>query len=310
MSEAALTRGTKVGFVGLGMMGWPMAHNLAAAGFELVVRDTDPERQRSFSEEHGCAPADSPADFAEAGVVVTMLPDDRVVRSAVLEWEGGIASALAPASVVLDMSSSHPDATKGLAEELAGLGLMVVDAPVSGGVVRATDGTLTLMIGGDDEQAFAAVQPVLEVLGGHLFRTGPIGSGHAMKALNNLVGGGTYALVVEALTIGQRYGLTSSTMIGVMNVSTARSFNTEVVVKDHVLTGAYDTRFAAGLLAKDVGIAATLAEATGVDAPLTRVVSSRWAEAAEDLGAAADHSEAHKSWFSADLAAAEPVSRA
>lgn len=299
--------GTTVGFVGLGMMGWPMAHNLAEAGFDLVVRDADPERQRSFADEHGCEAADSPSDFAAVGVVVTMLPDDRVVRAAVVEWEGGIASALEPGSVVLDMSSSNPNATTALAEELAGRGVKVVDAPVSGGIARAADGTLTLMIGSEDEQALAAVQPVLEVLGGHLFRTGPVGSGHAMKALNNFVGGGTYALVVEALAIGQRYGLSSATMVDVMNVSSARSFNTEVVVKDHVVTGAYDTRFAAGLLAKDVGIAASLAESAGVDAPLTRLVSSRWADAAAELGAGADHSEAHKSWWSADLTAADAV---
>jgi len=299
---------TRVGFVGLGMMGWPMAHNLVEAGFDLVVRDADEERQRRFAEEHGCAAADAPAAFADAGVVVTMLPDDRVVRTVIAEWNGGIAAALAPGAVVLDMSSSNPDATKALAEELAGRGLKVVDAPVSGGVGRAADGTLTLMIGGDDEDALAAVSPVLEVLGGHLFRTGPVGSGHAMKALNNLVGGGTYAIVAEALAIGQRYGLTSSTMIEVMNVSSGRSFNTEVVMKEHVLTGAYDTRFAAGLLAKDVGIAATLAEAAGVDAPLTKVVSSRWADAAADLGAAADHSAAHRSWWPADFTAGGAVS--
>jgi 3-hydroxyisobutyrate dehydrogenase len=295
--------GTKVGFVGLGMMGWPMAHNLAEAGVDLVVRDADPLRQRSFAEEHGCAAADSPADFAAAGVVVTMLPDDRVVRAVVIEWEGGIVSALTPGSVVLDMSSSNPNATRVLAEELVVHGVKIVDAPVSGGITRAADGTLTLMIGSDDEDAFAAVEPVLEVLGGHLFRTGPVGSGHAMKALNNFVGGGTYALVVEALAVGQHYGLSSETMIQVMNVSSGRSFNTEVVMKDHVLTGAYDTRFAAALLAKDVGIAAALAESAGVEAPFTRLVSSRWAQAATALGPGADHSEAHKTWWTAELAA-------
>lgn len=303
--------GGKVGFVGLGMMGWPMAHNLAEAGFELVVRDADPERQRRFADEHACPEASAPADFGQVDVVVTMLPDDRVVRAAIVEWDGGIASALGPGSVVLDMSSSNPNATKALGEELAASGVHVVDAPVSGGIARAADGTLTLMIGGDDAGAIAAVQPVLEVLGGHLFRTGPLGSGHAMKALNNFVGGGTYALTVEALAIGQRYGLSSATMVEVMNVSSARSFNTEVVVKDHVVTGAYDTRFAAGLLAKDVGIAAALAEAAGVDAPLTELVSSRWAAAAAELGGATDHSAAHKSWWSADLTTpAEAVSGA
>ena len=219
-----------------------------------------------------------------------------------LGWEGGIGAALARGAVVVDMSSSNPEGTTALGEELAAMGVSLVDAPVSGGIERAGTGTLAIMVGADDEDAVLTAQPVLDVLGAHFFRTGPLGSGHAMKALNNFVGGGTYALVVEALAIGQRFGLTPSTMIEVMNASTGRSFNTEVVVKDHVITGRYATRFALGLLSKDVGIAAKLAASSGVEAPLCRLVSGRWAEAAATLGPAADHSEAHKSWWQADLA--------
>jgi len=123
-----------------------------------------------------------------------------------------------------------------------------------------------------------------------------------MKALNNFVGGATYAVVVEALAVGRRFGLDPETMIDVMNASTGRSFNTEHVLKDHVLTEAYATGFALGLLAKDVGIAATLARSAEVDAPLCELVSRRWAEAASDLGGSADHSEAHKHWYPERLA--------
>jgi 3-hydroxyisobutyrate dehydrogenase len=230
-----------------------------------------------------------------------MLPDDRDVREAMLDWEGGIAASLPSGAVVLDMSSSNPDGTRALGERLAALGIRMVDAPVSGGVTRAEAGTLSLMIGGDDD-AVADVQPVLDVLGERLFRTGALGTGHAMKALNNFVGGSTYAVVVEALAVGQRFGLSPQTMIDVMNASSGRSFNTEHVVKDHVLTGAYATGFAVGLLAKDVGIAAALAESAGVEAPLCRLVSRRFAEAAAALGPAADHSEAHRQWWPAVLA--------
>jgi 3-hydroxyisobutyrate dehydrogenase len=295
---------TRVGFVGLGMMGWPMAHNLAEAGFDLVVRDADPERQRSFAVEHGCAAAAGPHDFASASVVVTMLPDDRAVRDVMLDWEGGIGAALGPGAVVVDMSSSNPEGTTALGRELAAIGLPLVDAPVSGGIQRAGTGTLTIMVGADDEDAVQIAQPVLDALGANFFHTGPLGSGHAMKALNNFVGGGTYTLVAEALAIGQRFGLTPDTMIDVMNASTGRSFNTEIVFKEHVITGRYDTRFAVGLLSKDVGIAAKLAGSSGVEAPLCQLVSARWAEAAAELGGATDHSEAHKSWSSADLTAA------
>jgi 3-hydroxyisobutyrate dehydrogenase len=290
-----------VGFVGLGKMGWPMARNLRAAGYSLTVNDADRAVQARFAAELGCVAADAPADFSAASLVVTMLPDDTTVRAAIVGWQGGIASSLAPGSVVVDMSSSNPEGTKSLGEELAQGGIGLVDAPVSGGISRAETGTLTLMIGGDDEDAIARARPALEVMGERLFRTGPLGSGHAMKALNNFVGGGTYAIVVEALAVGQKFGLAPATMIDVMNASTGRSFNTEVVLKEHVLTGEYATGFALGLLAKDVGIAASLAAAAEVDAPLLDLVSRRWAEAMADLGAAADHSEAHKHWWSARL---------
>jgi 3-hydroxyisobutyrate dehydrogenase len=282
-------------------MGRPMARNLVAAGYPLTVHDADSELQASFAKEHGCIAADRPEAFAAASVVVTMLPDDAAVQDAVLGWQGGIASTLAPGSVVVDMSSSRPEGTRELGRRLAELGVAVVDAPVSGGVTRAEAGTLTLMVGGDDEDAVERARPVLEVLGERRFRTGPLGSGHAMKALNNLVGGATYAVVVEALAIGQRYGLDPRVMIDVMNASSGRSFNTEHVVKDHVLTGAYGTGFSLGLLAKDVGIAAELADAADVDAPLAALVSRRYAEAATDLGSSADHSEAHKHWWDARL---------
>ena len=138
-------------------------------------------------------------------------------------------------------------------------------------------------------------------MGERLFRTGPLGSGHAMKALNNFVGGATYAVVAEALAIGERFGLAAQTMIDVMNASSGRSFNTEHVFKEHVLTGTYATGFALRLLAKDVAIAADLAETAHVDAPLVQLVSRRWADAADDLGPHADHSEAHKHWWTGGL---------
>jgi 3-hydroxyisobutyrate dehydrogenase len=293
-------RPPRVGFVGLGKMGWPMARNLAAAGHPLTVHDADPGRQASFAAEHGCDGAAGPGAFAAAGIVVTMLPDDAAVRNAVLDRQGGIAPALASGSVVVDMSSSSPVATRELGRRLSELGLGLVDCPVSGGVVRAEEGTLTLMVGGGDEDV-ERVRPVLDVLGERLYRTGALGTGHAMKALNNLVGGTTYAVVVEALAIGERYGLDPRVMVEILNASTGRSFNTEHVVKDHVLTGRYGTGFALGLLAKDVGIAAALAAELEVDAPLAGLVSGRLQEAAAALGPAVDHSEAHKHWWEARL---------
>lgn len=303
MSAADAGAASPVGFVGVGTMGKRMAANLAKAGFALVIRDADPEAQEQFIAGHGGEPGTAPQSFGTAGVVVTMLPDGAAVREAVLGWEGGIAAALPPGAVVLDMSSSDPVGTTLLARDLAPLGIRLVDAPVSGGITRAESGTLSLMVGGQDEDAFGQVRPVLEVLGARIFRTGRIGSGHAMKALNNFLGAAAYTTAAEALAVGHEFGLDPRVMLDVINTSTGRSFNTEVVLKDDVITGRYGTRFALGLMAKDVGIAADLAEAVGVDAPACQLMRRRWAEAADDLGFAADHSEAHKRWWPIDLRA-------
>ena len=303
MSRAEPEAGPPVGFVGVGTMGKRMAANLAKAGFELVIRDADPDAQEQFIATHGGQPATSPSSFAATGVVVTMLPDGTDVREAVLGWEGGIADALPPRAVVLDMSSADPVGTTALARDLVPLGIRLVDAPVSGGITRAESGTLSLMVGGQDEDAFSRVLPVLEVLGARIFRTGPLGSGHAMKALNNYLGAAAFTTAAEALAIGHEFGLDPRVMLDVINTSTGRSFNTEVVLKDDVITGRYGTRFALGLMAKDVGIAADLAEAVGVDAPACQLMRRRWAEAAADLGLSADHSEAHKCWWPIDLRA-------
>jgi 3-hydroxyisobutyrate dehydrogenase len=290
-----------VGFIGLGNMGWLMARNLRQAGRELVVHDLDTERSARFVAEFGGVVASGPEDFAPVGVVVTMLPDGRAVAQALLE--GGVAQALAEGTVVVDMSSSSPLDTRVLGPRLDELGVALVDAPVSGGIARADTGELTLMVGGDDQTAIARATPVLEVLGARIFHTGPLGSGHAMKALNNYCGAAAYAVTAEALAIGQQFGLRGDVMIDVINNSTGRSFNSEVVFKGDVLTGRYGTNFALALLAKDVGIAAALAQDSELDTPVVALVSQRWAAALDALGQGRDHSEAHKGWWDIQLAA-------
>jgi 3-hydroxyisobutyrate dehydrogenase len=284
----------KIGFVGLGNMGAPMARNLARAGFALVVRDLDPERQQEIAVELAATPADGPAAFADADAVVTMLPTSREVRDVLLGW--GLADALPEGAVVVDMSSSSPTVTRELGPVLAERGVALVDAPVSGGVPRAESATLTIMIGGDDADAIERARPVLEALGERLFRTGPLGSGHATKALNNYVAAACYTAAAEAVIVGARFGLDPADLVEVINASTGRSFQTETNFPGNVLERRFASGFALGLLAKDVGIAAELAEQIGVRAPLCELTSRLWHDAELDEGAAADHTAAIRHW--------------
>ena len=288
----------RIGFVGIGNMGWPMAANVARAGFPLAVADTDRARTQRFAAEFGAKAAASLADLGQASdVVVTMLPTGGIVRAALLENESGaLAASLAQGTVAVDMSSSEPVGTQQLAAVLAKRGIALVDAPVSGGVPKAEAGTLTLMIGGEDEAVVAKAKPVLEAMGKQLFRTGPIGSGHAMKALNNYVAAAAFIASTEALRVGRRFGLEPDAMMDIMNASTGRNFNSEMTMKQHVISGKYATGFQLGLMAKDVKIAADLAEGIAIDAPMARLARTLWSEAKDGMGERADFTAAIKHW--------------
>jgi 3-hydroxyisobutyrate dehydrogenase len=229
-------------------------------------------------------------------MVITMLPTSREVREALVEAQGGaLVANLRRGTIIIDMSSADPVATRTLGGELAKRGIVLVDAPVSGGVPRAKDGTLAIMIGGD-AAAVAAVKPVLGAMGKNLFEVGSLGCGHAMKALNNFLAATSSAAASEAIVIGRKFGLDPAVMTDVINSSTGRSFVSESLIKQHVLSGVFGTGFALGLLAKDVKIAADLGRQIGIDAPVGRLVSSLWSEARDALGGEQDHSRAWEHW--------------
>jgi len=285
------------GFIGIGNMGWPMAANLVKAGQAVTVFDANPEVAQRFAAEHGAAAATDLAVLAEQEVVITMLPTGQIVREVLTRaQDGAFLKALKRGTIIADMSSSDPVGTRELGPEIAATGAVLLDAPVSGAVPRAKAGTLAIMIGGEDAAAVERVRPVLSAMGDRLFETGPLGSGHAMKALNNYVAAAGYAAAAEALLIGDRFGLDQAKMIDIMNISTGRNFNTEVVMKDHVVGRQFATGFALGLLAKDVRIAADLGRAVGLDAPVSRLVSERWSLARDRLGATRDNTEAILGW--------------
>lgn len=290
------TAAKNIGFIGIGNMGWPMAANLVKAGFRVSVHDAAPQRAAAFANEHQVE-APGLAKVAECQIIVTMLPNGHIVREALLEADGGVFfNHVQPGTIVVDMSSSEPTSTRELAATLQQKGVVLIDAPVSGAVPRATTGTLTIMIGGDDAAAIERVKPVLLAMGNRLFETGASGCGHAAKALNNYLGATAFAATSEAVTIARRFGLDPHTLIDIINVSTGKSFISEVVMKEHVLDEKFATGFKLGLLAKDVKIAEGLGQAVGLDAPLLRLVNERWALAQQRIGYDADNSEAIKGW--------------
>lgn len=288
---------TRVGFIGIGNMGWPMAANIAQAGHDLAVYDLDRERVLRFAAEHPCRAAASVGEIASNEFVITMLPTSQHVRDALLSDEqGAFVKSLRPGVIVMDMSSSDPIATRELGPQLTRYGAILLDAPVSGAVPRAITGKLAIMIGGDDRSSIARAKPLLSAMGDRLFETGPLGSGHAMKALNNFIAASGYAAVVEALMIGEKFGLDQGVMVDILNASTGRNFTTENMIKAHILSGKFSTGFALGLMAKDVKIAADLGEAVRLDAPVSRLMRERWAAARDHLGAGRDTSEAMLAW--------------
>lgn len=284
---------TRVGFIGIGVMGTPMAANLVRKGFAVTLYDTAAGRAPQVAGELGCAAAQSLSGLQDCEFVVTMLPDGKVVQEVLTRAEGqALLKSLKRGAVCIDMSSSEPLLTRETGAELARHGLTLVDAPVSGARTRAESGTLAIMIGCGSEEVLEKVRPLLAAMGSQLFVLGGLGNGHAMKAINNIIAGSTMVAVAEGLALGGNFGLDAKTMVDVLNASTGRSFVTELVAKEHVVTGKFATGFQLGLLAKDVRIAADLGEQIALDLPLFRLTRERFALAREQEGATADSSRA------------------
>ena len=252
----------KVGFVGIGIMGTPMSKRLLGAGYPLVVYDARPEAVSPLVE-MGAEAASSPADLAErCGKVVTMLPNSAIVEEVVL-GDSGLARGLAPGSVLIDMSSSVPTSTRKIAAALAARSVEMVDAPVSGGPVGAADGSLTIMVGGKEE-VYRACLPILETMGRNIFLIGPIGSGHTMKTINNMMAAINILGVCEALVLGAKAGLDPRRIVEVASTGSGRSFALDTKAVRHVLANDYQPGFTTDLMYKDVDIATTLGRQLGV----------------------------------------------
>jgi len=279
----------RIGLVGLGNMGSPMAARIRAAGLELGVFDTRGDVVRAVAESCGAAAAGSLATLAaRSEVVVTMLPDGAAVHRVVLGPGDRLLDGLAPGAVVVDMGSSSPTGTRALGAELSRHGIGMLDAPVSGGVRRAADGTLAVMVGGDPALV-ARCDPLFRAVGQQVFACGPLGSGHAMKALNNLVSATGLLAAAEALVVGRRFGLDPDRMLEVLNASTGRNHATEHKLAQFVLSRRFDAGFSLALMLKDLTTALDLARDTGTPAPLSAECRALWTQAAAALEPGADH---------------------
>lgn len=283
-----------IAFIGLGKMGTPMTARLVAAGYRVQGFDSSPAARGRFATAHGReAVFDTAAEaVTSAAAVIAMLPDGKSVRDALLGAKGA-GPRIPKGALVIDMSSSSPIDTRATGAALAKRGIDMVDAPVSGGVKRAVDGSLAIMAGGPPA-AVERCMPLLKVMGGSIFATGPLGSGHAMKALNNYVSAAGLVAAAEAMLIGPRYGLDPAVMVDVLNASTGKNNATENKLKQHILSGTFGSGFALNLMAKDLATAHALAANAGLANAFTDIAVQLWQDARKALGEDADHTAIYR----------------
>jgi 2-hydroxy-3-oxopropionate reductase len=278
---------TTVGFIGLGIMGGPMAANLVKAGFDVIGYNRGPEPTQRLVEQGGRG-ADSLAEAVrDADVVVTMLPDSSDVEAVAL-GEDGIYAHAKPATLHLDMSSIRPDVAKQVAEAGKQRGLRVLDAPVSGGEQGAIDATLSIMAGGDPND-FADARPVLEAVGRTVVHVGPVGAGQTVKAANQLIVAGTIELVAEAIVFLEAYGVDMEAAIKVLAGGLAGNAILERKAPG-MLARDFTPGFRIELHHKDMGIVTSAAREAGVVVPLGAVVAQLIASLKAQGDGGLDHS--------------------
>ncbi|KQW21411.1 2-hydroxy-3-oxopropionate reductase [Afipia sp. Root123D2] len=273
-------------------MGVPMAKRCLQAGYDVRGADPSAAAREVFAAAGGKAFATAREAATGVSVAITMLPNSQVVREAILGSEG-IADVLGKDALIIDMSSSVPFDTQELGTALVAKGIALVDAPVSGGVKRAIDGTLSIMAGGEEANVERA-RPLLMAMAKSVFATGPLGSGHAMKALNNYVSAAGLVAACEALLVGRRFGLQPDTIIDVLNASTGKNNSTDVKMKQFVISESFASGFSLALMAKDLRIAADLSKRVGLDDSNVETIASLWEEAREQLDKDADHTAIYR----------------
>jgi 2-hydroxy-3-oxopropionate reductase len=278
---------TTVGFIGLGIMGAPMAEHLVTAGHQVAGYSRGQKWVTRLVEAGGRAATDVADAVADADVVITMLPNHPEVESVVL-GEKGVLTALRPGSLLIDMSTIRPESATAIAEAAAERGIRVLDAPVSGGEAGAKQGTLSIMVGGPAED-FAAALPILEALGKTIVHVGPHGAGQVVKAANQLVVGGIYALVSEAIVLLEASGVDAKAGLDVLAGGLAASRILDLK-RESMLARQFQPGFRIDLHHKDMGIAIAAARSADVALPVTGQIAQLMA-AARSMGfGSLDHS--------------------
>jgi 3-hydroxyisobutyrate dehydrogenase len=288
----------KIGFIGIGAMGTPMAANLVKAGYKLMIYDADPEHTAALASTHEVEVAHSlPELGGSCPTVITMLPDGKVVREVLCghndNFGNCVAAGLDAGSLLIDMSSSSPIGTRELGAILEARGVRLIDAPVSNGVRGAIAGTLAIMVGGD-HTIFEECRPLFEKLGNQVFYAGPLGAGHAIKALNNYVNAAGLVATCEAVIAGQRFGLDPGVIVDILNASSGMNNTTKNKVKQFMISGAFNAGFTTGLMAKDVRTALEVAAAMDGSTRMARQTADMWNDTEQALGAASDHTAIFK----------------
>ncbi len=287
-----------IGFAGIGAMGTPMAGNLARAGYKVVLFDLDAARTEKLAGEHGVTVAASLAELGAASdIIITMLPDGKAVRTALCGNSDGFSNCILERAknntLVIDMSSSSPMGTRELGDVLAKRGLQFIDAPVSNGVKGAVAATLSIMVGGDRD-IFERVKPMLEKMGSQIYFAGPLGAGHAIKALNNYVSAAGLIAASEAMHAGEAFGIDPNVIVDIINTSSGMNNTTKNKCKQYMLSGAYNAGFSTGLMAKDVRTALEIAEAMHTSTTFAKPTADVWNAMEQKLGFIADHTEMHR----------------
>lgn len=276
-----------IAFIGLGIMGSPMACHLARAGHSVVGYNRSPERTAALIQAGGVAAGSIEEAVKDADVVAVMVPDSPDVQD-VLASDAGVFAHAQPETLVIDFSSIRPDITRELAEEARRRGLRIIDAPVSGGEAGAKNASLSIMVGGTDRD-FAAAKPILEVVGKTIVHVGPNGAGQTVKAANQLIVAGNIELLAEAITFLRAYGVDLDAAVRVLGGGLAGSAVLDQKAAK-MLARDFDPGFRIELHHKDMGIVTSAAREADVVIPLGAVVAQLMASALANGDGALDHS--------------------